>query len=134
RKKGGPDNPARLDPAQGRRRGRRTRVARWGDPNDVHGRTGNDLSRSANVRGRRVGGRADPFSQGAASASQTGWRTGGASDRAGVQQTTRGPLPLDPPTVGQQTGGVGVQRSGFSRDRAADAKKNELKPWLVKMW
>jgi len=40
----------------------------------------------------------------------------------------------DAQTAGRPAGGVGIGGQRLGRNRAADTKKNEIKPWLKKMW
>ena len=61
-----------------------------------------------------------------------GWRS--ASDRVGVQPGSGRSQSVDRAIVGGSHGGLGVRGRRLQRHRGADAKKNELKPWLKKAW
>ena len=113
---------------------RRTRLVRRRDPADLRCGAGDHLSGPSDLGRGGLERRADPASQVAASASQAGRRPRGSSDRAGVQPTAAGPLPLDRAAARQQVRRVGIRRARRPGDGAPDAQKNELKPHLVKMW
>ena len=123
-----------LDLTQSRCRARRTRLVRRRDPAGLRRGAGDHLSRPADPRGARLDCGVDPAPQVAASAPETGRRTGGPSDRIGVQPAARGTSPVDRAVAGHQVRRVGIHRSRRPGDRATDAQKNELKPHLVKMW
>jgi hypothetical protein len=89
---------------------------------------------SQTVRGRRLGARiATGFCQACLPAS-IGWQGRSSSGGFGLWKSAGRPSPVDVATVRGSDGGVGVRRSRLLRDRAADVKKNELKPWLKKGW
>jgi hypothetical protein len=59
---------------------------------------------------------------------------GGAIDRPGLREATRGTCRLDAAVIGGEAGGTEDCGSDFARDGEAGIKKNDLKPWQKKEW
>lgn len=61
-------------------------------------------------------------------------RAGGEADRRRVRTDTERAPPMDATSAGEPSGGTGDRGVVFSDDGRARTEKNELKPWLRKMW
>ena len=68
------------------------------------------------------------------SPAQARWPRRGPVDRPGLLEASGRSQRVDDATAGRHARRTGDRRFHLRRDRAADASKNELKPWLKEQW
>src|SRR5690606_28915847 len=134
RQSGGSKADARSDSAQGGRGSGWTWLGRWHHRPRAGSRQSDGGAGAKGVRGRGHGSGLGAPQASPPVRADVGWRRRGPSGRSDLPEAAGRSEPVDAETAGRPHGRTGICGAGLVSDRASDAKKNELKPWLSKQW